>query len=78
MERKKQESPKEEIVLNRLKEVITIKRLLELVSMLVLYVLFDAGGAMKYAAALLFCAIFLFLGRKKQWSYNFSKRNHRA
>lgn len=68
MERKKQESPKEEIVLNRLKEVITIKRLLELVSMLVLYVLFDAGGAKKYAAALLFCAIFLFLGRKKQWS----------
>ena len=54
--------------MNKLKEVITIKRLLELVSMLVLYVLFDAGGAKKYAAALVFCVIFLFLGRKKQWS----------
>lgn len=54
--------------MNKLKEVITIKRLLELVSMLVLYVLFDAGGAKKYAAALVFCGVFLFLGRKKQWS----------
>lgn len=54
--------------MNKLKEVISVKRLVELVSMLFLYVLFDAGGAKKYAAALVFCAIFLFLGRKKQWS----------
>ncbi len=53
--------------MNKLKEVISVKRLLELISMLVLYVLFDAGGAKKYAAALLFCAAFLFLGRKKKW-----------
>ena len=54
--------------MDRLKSMISLKRLLELASMLVLYVLFDAGGAKKYAAALVFCAIFLFLGRKKQWS----------
>lgn len=54
--------------MNKLKEVISVKRLLELISMLVLYVLFDAGGAKKYAAALVFCGIFLFLGRKKQWA----------
>lgn len=54
--------------MNKLKEVISVKRLVELVSMLLLYVLFDAGGAKKYAAALVFCAIFLFLGRKKKWS----------
>ena len=53
--------------MNKLKEVISVKRLVELISMLVLYVLFDAGGAKKYAAALLFCAAFLFLGRKKKW-----------
>lgn len=54
--------------MDKLKEMISLKRLLELVSMLVLYVLFDAGGAKKYAAALVFCGIFLFFGRKKQWS----------
>ena len=54
--------------MNKLKDVISLKRLVEIVSMLILYVFFDAGGAKKYAVALLFCAIFLFLGRKKKWS----------
>ena len=54
--------------MNKLKDVISVKRLVELVSMLILYVFFDAGGAKKYAVALVFCVIFLFLGRKKQWS----------
>ena len=54
--------------MDRLKSMISLKRLAELAAMLVLYVLFDAGGAKKYAVALVFCAVFLFLGRKKQWS----------
>lgn len=54
--------------MNKLKDVISVKRFVELLSMLILYVFFDAGGAQKYAAALVFCVIFLFLGRKKKWS----------
>lgn len=54
--------------MNRLKEVITIKNILELAAMLILYVVFDAGGIKKYAAAGAFCLLFLFLGRKKKWS----------
>lgn len=54
--------------MNKLKDVISVKRLVELISMLVLYVFFDVGGAKKYAVALAFCVIFLFLGRKKKWS----------
>lgn len=54
--------------MNKLKDVISVKRIVELISMLILYVFFDAGGAKKYAAALAFCVIFLFLGRKKKWS----------
>lgn len=54
--------------LKQLKEIITVKNILELLSMLILYVFFDAGGIKKYAVAVFFGVLFLFLGRKKKWS----------
>lgn len=54
--------------MNRLKEMVNVKNILELSAMLLLYVSFDVGGIKKYAAAGLFSLLFLFLGRKKKWS----------
>lgn len=54
--------------MKRLKEMISIEHFIELAIMLVLYVLFDQGGMIKYPVSLLLCMAFFWLGRKKAWS----------
>ena len=54
--------------MKRLKDVMPVKALTELIIMLILYVLFDQGGVIKYPVSLALCALYLWLGRKKKWS----------
>lgn len=53
--------------MKELRKHLTVKRLVELISMLILYVSFDTAGIKKYVVALAFCGVFFFLGRKKKW-----------
>ena len=54
--------------MKRLKDIRSIKYFIELAIMLLLYVLFDQGGMIKYPVSLILCMIFLWIGRKKAWS----------
>lgn len=52
-----------------IKKIVTVKNILELLLMTVLYAMLDnVGGIKKYIVVLLACLIFLFLGREKKWS----------
>lgn len=61
------DSNTEDIGLKELRKDLTVKRLMELISMLILYISFDTSGIKKYVVALLFCSVFFLLGRKKKW-----------
>lgn len=50
-----------------LKKIITVRRLLEFVLIIILYRSFEIAGIKKYAVAIVFCLAFLFLARKKKW-----------
>lgn len=55
--------------MNSFKKLLTIKNILEIIAMIFLYAVLDnVGGIKKYIVVLLFCLIFLWLGRKKIWS----------
>lgn len=54
--------------LTELKKIITVRNLLEFVLIFILYRSFEIAGIKKYAVAVVFCLVLLFLGRKKQWS----------
>ncbi len=51
-----------------LKKMITVRRLLEFILIIILYRSFEIAGIRKYAVAIVFCLVFLFLARKKKWS----------
>ena len=51
--------------MNSFKKLLTIKNILEIIAMIFLYAVLDnVGGIKKYIVVLLFCLIFLWLGRK--------------
>lgn len=59
----------EEISLVELKKYVTVKNLLELLFMTILYAMLDnVGGIKKYAVVLLACLFLFVFGRKKKWS----------
>lgn len=59
----------EEISLVELKKYVTVKNLLELLFMTILYAVLDnVGGIKKYAVVLFACFLFFVFGRKKKWS----------
>lgn len=53
--------------MTELKKLITVRRLLEFILIIILYRSFEIAGVKKYAVAILFCLAFLFLARKKKW-----------
>lgn len=52
-----------------IKKIVTVKHILELVFMTILYAMLDnVAGIKKYAVILALCMVFFVLGRKKKWS----------
>lgn len=56
--------------MEKLKNMFSVKCLLEIVLITILYRSFEIAGIKKYAVAILFCLILLWASRKKQWSMN--------
>lgn len=54
--------------MKNLKDILSIKYFIELAIMLLLYVLYDQGGMIKYPVSLIVCVVFFWIGRKKPWS----------
>lgn len=54
--------------MNESKKMVAVKRIIEMILFVVLYRSFEIAGIKKYAVAIVFCALFLFFSRKKQWN----------
>ena len=53
--------------MDKLKKIFTVRNLLEIVLITILYRSFEIAGIKKYAVAILFACVLLFLARKKKW-----------
>lgn len=56
--------------MEKLKKFFSVRCLLELALITILYRSFEIAGIKKYAVAIVFCLALLFIARKKQWSMN--------
>ena len=56
--------------MEKLKNMFSVRYLLEIALITILYRSFEIAGIKKYAVAIVFCLVLLWISRKKQWSMN--------